>query len=86
LVGLLNAFWESKGIISGEEFREFCSELVPLARFEKALYQNNETFKASLEIANFYKEFENQKLIVHLLDGKNILAEKSFTVSSLQCY
>jgi len=62
LVGLLNAFWESKGVISAEEFSEFNSELVPLLRFEKAVYENGEIFKASVEVANFFKHLENQNL------------------------
>ncbi len=37
LVGLLNAFWESKGIISAAAFKLFNSELVPLLRYEKAV-------------------------------------------------
>ena len=60
LVGLLNAFWESKGVISAEEFSQFNSELVPLIRFKKAVYESGETFEAAIEIANFYKEFESQ--------------------------
>ncbi|UMB59212.1 glycoside hydrolase family 2 [Lutibacter sp. A80] len=60
LVGLLNAFWESKGIISAEEFSQFNSELVPLIRFEKAIYETGESFKASIEIANFFQEKQNQ--------------------------
>ena len=62
LVGLLNAFWESKGAISAEEFRQFNSELVPLIRFEKAVYENGETFTASIEVANFFKEMKGQTL------------------------
>ena len=62
LVGLLNAFWESKGVISAEEFSQFNSELVPLIRFEKAVYETGETFEASIEIANFYKELNNQTI------------------------
>ncbi len=53
LVGLLDAFWDSKGIIAPEEFRRFCSPVVPLARFAKATYTTDETFSASLEVANF---------------------------------
>lgn len=53
LVGLLNSFWESKGIISGEEFRQFCSPQVPLLRFPKAVYENDETFYAELDFANY---------------------------------
>lgn len=53
LVGIIDAFWESKGLITPEEFRSFCSPVVPLARFEKATYVNNETFKAQFEATNF---------------------------------
>jgi len=56
LVGLLNAFWESKGIISPEEFREACSPVTPLARFPKAVYERGETFRAKIEVANFYRD------------------------------
>ena len=62
LVGLLNAFWESKGVISAEEFSQFNSELVPLIRFEKAVYEQGEAFEASVEIANFYKDLNNQTI------------------------
>ncbi|WP_340112563.1 sugar-binding domain-containing protein [Maribellus mangrovi] len=62
LVGLLNAFWESKGVISAEEFRQFNAEVVPLIRFEKAVFEDGETFKASLEVANFFKEMNGQTL------------------------
>lgn len=62
LVGLLNAFWESKGVISAEEFSQFNSEIVPLIRFEKAVYESGENFKASLEVTNFYEEKTAQTL------------------------
>ena len=53
LVGILDAFWESKGLITANDFRKFCSPVVPLMRFAKAIYTNDETFSASVEIANF---------------------------------
>jgi hypothetical protein len=53
LVGILDAFWDSKGLITPDEFREFCSPVVPLVRFKKATYTNDETFSASVEVANF---------------------------------
>lgn len=52
-VGLLDAFWNSKGLISPEDFRQFSSAIVPLARMEKFVWQNNETFSAKLELAQF---------------------------------
>ena len=71
LVGLLNAFWESKGVISAEEFSQFNSELVPLIRFEKAVYENGELFEATIEIANFYKELDNQTIDWTITDEAN---------------
>ncbi|MFT3829988.1 MAG: hypothetical protein QM691_09825 [Opitutaceae bacterium] len=53
LVGLLNVFWESKGLLSAERFREFCGPVVPLARFPQAVYERGETFRAQLQVANF---------------------------------
>ena len=53
LVGILDAFWESKGLISAEEFKRFCSPVVPLLRFAKATYLSSEIFEAQAEIANF---------------------------------
>lgn len=53
LVGILNPFFESKGYTDPEEFRMFCSETVPLARMEKHVYTNKESFKADIEVAHF---------------------------------
>lgn len=55
LVGLLDAFWESKGLVTPEDYRKYSSEVVPLIRFPKVSYTNSEQFWASAEIANFSK-------------------------------
>ncbi|MBK1827320.1 discoidin domain-containing protein [Haloferula rosea] len=52
-VGLLDAFWDSKGVITADEFRQFSDAVVPLARMEKFVWENSETFTADLELANF---------------------------------
>lgn len=54
-VGILDAFWESKGLIKPEEFRNFCSETVPLLRMDKRIYKNTEKLSASIEVAYFGK-------------------------------
>ena len=64
LVGVLNAFYESKGIISGKEFREFCCPVVPLISFPKATYWNNETFNAEIQVCNYGPEELNGKDLV----------------------
>ena len=53
LVGVLDAFWDSKGYISAEQFRRFACETVPLARMKKRTWTNDELFTAELEIAHF---------------------------------
>jgi beta-galactosidase len=55
LVGLLDAFWEEKGYATAKEFRRFNNETVPLARFNKRVFQNDEEITADLEIAHFGK-------------------------------
>jgi hypothetical protein len=53
LVGLLDAFMESKGIISPEEFSQFCNRVVPLVEMEKYCWSNNEQFRGKIEVANY---------------------------------
>ena len=53
LVGVLNPFWEDKGYITGKEYSRFCNSVVPLARFPKMIYLNNEELSVPVEIANF---------------------------------
>jgi hypothetical protein len=55
-VGILDAFWDGKGLIEPARFREFFGPSVPLARMPKMTWENSETFRADLEIAHFGKE------------------------------
>ncbi len=83
LVGLLNAFWETKGIISGKAFKQFNSEVVPLIRFKKAVYSSGEYFRAKVEIANFYKDFKDKKVIWLIKDGKGAVLKKDSVLVNL---
>jgi len=53
LIGILDAFWDSKGLVTPEQHRMYCSAVVPLIRFDRAVYTNNEQFRAEAEVANF---------------------------------
>ena len=55
LIGLLDSFWESKGILTPDEMRGFFSETVPLARFAKYVWTNDETFAAKIQLAHYGK-------------------------------
>lgn len=86
LVGLLNAFWESKGVASAEEFRQFSAPVVPLARFPKAVYKNDERFTASIEVANYGSEVLNGKTIRWALTDASgaCLQEGAFALDGVQ--
>jgi Glycosyl hydrolases family 2, sugar binding domain/Glycosyl hydrolases family 2 len=55
IVGVVNAFWEDKGYVTGPEFKNYCNNIVPLARMKKMVFENNEDFDATIQIANFSK-------------------------------
>lgn len=82
LVGLLNAFWESKGVITGKEFREFCSPVVPLINFPKATYTNNETFEAEIQLCNYSQEIITDKIISwQVKDGEAVIGKGTFKLA-----
>jgi hypothetical protein len=71
LVGVLNSFFESKGYITPEEFRMFCSETVPLARMKKRVFTDKESFRANIEVANFgEKPLKNAVIICEIVNTK----------------
>ncbi len=53
LVGILDAFMDSKGLITPEEWRRFCAPVVALARMRKYCWTAEETFEAELQVANY---------------------------------
>lgn len=71
LVGVLDAFMDSKGLISPEEWRSFCSDAVLLARFYKYNVAAGETFTAQVELA-YYRNVPlgSFKVLWNLADSK----------------
>jgi hypothetical protein len=53
LIGLLDAFMDSKGLITPEEFSHFSNKVVPLFLMEKYCWTNSESFKGKIQIANY---------------------------------
>ena len=63
-VGILDAFMDSKGLISPQEWRSFCSEVVPLFITDKLCYTNEETLCGKIQIANYSgKSLKGKELI-----------------------
>ena len=84
LVGVLDAFMDSKGLISAEEWRSFCSDAVLLARFDKYNYIAGEIFEAQVELAYYRNVPLNPfKLLWNLTDGEgSVYASGELAVSA----
>lgn len=70
-VGILDAFWESKGLVTPEKYRESCAPIVLLARFPKRTYMNEEDFVAKLGIYHFGPEVIRKGRLLWELKSEN---------------
>ena len=52
-VGILDAFWETKGLVTPEKYRESCGPMVLLARLPKRVYLNSEHFTARMGLYHY---------------------------------
>ena len=52
-VGVLDAFWDSKGLVTPEKYRESCAPTVMLARLPKRTFNNDEAFTAKLQVYHY---------------------------------
>ena len=55
-VGVLDAFMDEKGPLEALCWTDFCSDLVPLAEFEKYCWREDEQFHAHVKVANYTGE------------------------------
>ena len=67
LVGLLDPFWQAKGYVTADEFKEFCNTTVPLARISQRVYTTADTFTAGVEVAHFGAEPINEAKAIWLV-------------------
>ena len=67
-VGILDAFMESKGITTANEWHQWCSSVVPLLVTDRFCYDENEMMNAKVQIANYGGESLKGKKLVWMLD------------------
>ena len=76
LVGPLNVHWHEKGYCTAEDWRQFCSAIVPLARFPKFVYTNDETLQVPVEAYNaFVTSLTDARATYIIKDGDSILSQ-----------
>ncbi len=63
LVGILDAFMDSKGLVTTEEWAGYCSDRILLAQFEKYIYSAEEKFHADLAIRYYHPEALTEKVL-----------------------
>ena len=82
VVGILNSFMESKGILTPEEWRSFCGETMILASFEKYVYKCNEYFNAKIILHNYSENDYKGKTVVAIMtnleDNKTLFIKKFY--------
>lgn len=76
-VGILDAFWESKGLVTPEKYRESCAPTVLLSRLQKRTYLAGEAFKAKMEIYHYGEQpIRGKKLKWTLEDETGKIVDK----------
>lgn len=84
LVGVLDPFWDTKGYVDGKEYSMFCNTTVPLIRFPKMVWQNNEEMKLPVELAHFGKEpLKGATIVWSITTPDNELLKKGSFVKDL---
>jgi hypothetical protein len=85
LIGMLDVFMDSKGLIAPEKWREFCSETVPLLKMEKYTWTNDEKFNGLVSFANYGPDDVNSTIKWEIIDktGK-VLTQGEMKVESPQ--
>lgn len=78
LVGILDAFMDSKGIVTPEAFRGFCGPVVPLALMDTYCYSNKEELNIGLALSNYEENAWSEALcwrLESLNDNKSFVRE-----------
>lgn len=71
-VGILDAFMESKGITTPQEWRQWCNDVVPLAILPKFCYTDGEQIEAKIQVANYGKESLEGKTLSWTLESATL--------------
>lgn len=77
-VGLLDVFWNSKGLISPEEFRSFCSPVVPLMK-AKRIFLNSEKLRADFDLYDFGETPKNDIVYTLRLERNGEILKEAST-------
>lgn len=80
LVGVLDAFMDSKGVVTPKKWKQSCNDVVLLPEFSKFCWTSDETFRSKIMVANYSAAPVNSSVTWKILhsDG-SILEEGTFS-------
>ena len=82
LVGILNSFYENKGIISAKEWREFCNDTVILLKFDSYVYEKGDIIKVSAMLYNYSDiDYTGKDMYISLKYGGREIAKSLVKVT-----
>lgn len=81
-VGILDAFMHSKGITTPEEFRQWCSPVVPLLNAKGYTYNDGDVLDFNIQIANYTEQaLQDKSMSWRITDTKGNTYDKgSFAI------
>lgn len=82
LVGVLNAFMESKGLISPETWRESCASTVVLGEFARFVYACGEEIRFAVQVSECDPRKVHTSVRCELLADDTLLAEQTIPVKN----
>jgi beta-galactosidase len=83
LVGWLDVFYDSKGITTPEKFRCHYDTTVALLRMGKYVWENKESFEASIQIAHYGTHDLHEKVYWKIKDNESNIIGQGVTDSRL---
>ena len=75
LVGVLNAFMESKGLITAEDWRQFCASTVVLGLLDKFVFESGETLTFGVQVSECDPRRVHERVLCQLIRGAEVLSE-----------
>lgn len=81
LVGVLNAFMESKGLITAKEWRQFCASTVVLGLLDKFVFESDEALSFGVQVSECDPRKQHSRVNCQLLHDGQLLRETCVSLS-----
>ncbi len=84
-VGVLDAFWDSKGYLTPAESTEFIWDYVLLTRLPSYVFRKGDCLKTPVELCNYGKDIENATLYIRVILNNQRVFRRDIEGISAKC-